>query len=63
MKNILPPLPLEEYNLDILEKFNANEQAIKALLRIPKKLQTSEQIAEIIERTHLRVELGRLLKK
>lgn len=63
MKYILPPLPLEEYNLDILEKFNENENIINKLLKIPKKLLTEEQAAEILERVHLRVELARQLRK
>ena len=63
MKYILPPLPLEEYNLDILEKFNENENIINKLLKIPKKLLTEEQAAEILERVHLRVELARRLRK
>ena len=63
MKYILPPLPLEEYNLDILEKFNENENIINKLLKIPKKLLTEEQNAEILERVHLRVELARQLRK
>ena len=58
-----PLADINNLNLDILEKINENERIIKKMLRIPKKLLTSEQVDEIRWRVAQRAALARQLKK